>query len=172
MWILAFGRATPHRVVEQAKRGRRMGTPYTPAARFRRTQAERVDQVLSWQRTDQAFFAAGACHVLAWVAAEQYAAAGFGITGLRQHFEPYVSHVIISNGRWAFDHDGWTPLPELLRATAEYEPEPSWELLPITSTLQDFCAAQHHRLPEQYAHDPLPRARRYLKQRPRPPEAV
>ncbi|WP_446217933.1 hypothetical protein [Micromonospora sp. IBHARD004] len=118
-----------------------MGTPYTPAARFRRTQAERVDQLLSWKRSDQAFFAVGACHVLAWVAVERYASAGFGIMGLRQLGEPYVSHVIISNGRWAFDHDGWTPLPELLRA-------------------------------KQYAHDPLPHARRYLQQRPRPPEVV
>lgn len=149
-----------------------MGTPYTPAARFRRTQAERVDQLLSWKRSDQAFFAAGACHVLAWVAVDRYASAGFGIVGLRQLGEPYVSHVIISNGRWAFDHDGWTPLPELLRATAEYEPDPGWELLPITSTLRHFCAAHKSRMPAQYAHDPLPRARRYLRQRPRPPEVV
>ncbi|MEH0845969.1 hypothetical protein V6U81_26680 [Micromonospora sp. CPCC 205711] len=149
-----------------------MGTPYTPAAKFRRTPAERADQRLSWKRSDQAFFAAGACHVLAWVALERYASAGFGIVGLRQFGEPYVSHVIISNGRWAFDHDGWTPLPELLRATAEYEPHPRWELLPITSTLRKFCAAHRSRMPGQYAHDPVPRAREYLQQRPRPAEAV
>lgn len=149
-----------------------MGTPYTPAAVFRRTQAERLDQLLAWNRSDQAFFAAGACHVLAWVAVEQHAPAGFGMVGLRQLGEPYVSHVIISNGRWAFDHDGWTPLPELLRATAEYEPDPAWELLPITSTLRQFCADHRSRMPEQYAHDPLPRARRYLQERPRPPEVV
>jgi len=33
---------------------------------YRRTQAEREDQLLSWQRGDRAFFAAGACHILAW----------------------------------------------------------------------------------------------------------
>jgi hypothetical protein len=149
-----------------------MGTPYIPAATFRRNHAERVDQLLSWNRSDQAFFASGACHVLAWVAAEQYASAGFGIVGMRKPDEPYVSHVIVSNGRWAFDHDGWTPLPELLRATADYEPEPSCELLPITSTIRQFCAAHNHRMPEQHVHDPLPRALRYLQQRPGPPEAA
>ncbi|RLP81283.1 hypothetical protein EAD89_28990 [Micromonospora sp. BL4] len=131
-----------------------------------------MDQLLSWNRSDQAFFAAGACHVLAWVAAERYASAGFGIVGMHQLGRPHVSHVIISNGRWAFDHDGWTPLPELLRATAEYEPDPSWDLLPITSALRHFCAAHKHRTPEQYVYDPLPRARRYLHQRPRPADVV
>lgn len=38
---------------------------YRPAGLFRRTDAERADQLLSWQRDDQAFFAAGACHILA-----------------------------------------------------------------------------------------------------------
>ena len=36
---------------------------YTPAGVFRRTPAERADQELAWRRPDQAFFAAGACHI-------------------------------------------------------------------------------------------------------------
>jgi len=39
---------------------------YRPAGMFRRTPEERADQEVSWRRTDQAFFAAGACHILAW----------------------------------------------------------------------------------------------------------
>ena len=37
-----------------------------PAGRFRRTPLERSDQRIAWDRTDEAFFAAGACHVLAY----------------------------------------------------------------------------------------------------------
>lgn len=134
--------------------------------------AERVDQLLSWKRSDQGVLRRWRISCARLGRRRAVRLSGFRHRGLRQLSEPYVSHVIISNGRWAFDHDGWTPLPELLRATAEYEPHPSWESLPITSTLGQFCAAHNSRMPEQYAHDPLPRARRYLQQRPRPPKVV
>ncbi|MFE2612861.1 hypothetical protein ACFXA2_04510 [Micromonospora chalcea] len=38
----------------------------TAAGVFRRTPQERADQRLAWERADQPFFAAGACHILAW----------------------------------------------------------------------------------------------------------
>jgi hypothetical protein len=37
---------------------------YRSSAQFRRTPAERADQMLSWNRDDVRFFAAGACHIL------------------------------------------------------------------------------------------------------------
>jgi hypothetical protein len=53
---------------------------------YRRTQAERDDQLLSWQRGDRAFFAAGACHILAWTCRELYPGRPIGIAGFcRRH---------------------------------------------------------------------------------------
>jgi len=49
--------------------------------------------------------------------------------------------VIATDGTWAFDHDGWTLEADLLAATAAYESEIRWELLPITTDLAGFCAA-------------------------------
>ena len=36
---------------------------YRSSAQFRRTPAERANQLLSWNRDDVRFFAAGACHI-------------------------------------------------------------------------------------------------------------
>ena len=140
---------------------------YTPAAVFRRTPAERADQELAWQRPDQAFFAAGACHILAWEFVARHPS--YRVAGLRKVGEKNPSHVIATDGTWAFDHDGWTPEAELLAATAEYEPETRWELMPITTGLAGFCADHRHRLPEQFHADPRPRARAYLDRYPSSP---
>lgn len=43
------------------------------AGTYRRTDLERRDQQVSWERPDKAFFAAGACHVLAWACLEVHA---------------------------------------------------------------------------------------------------
>jgi len=94
---------------------------YTPCSTFRRTPAERADQELSWRRGDQAFFAAGACHILAFAFQHLHPDAGFSVIGLRKIGEAWVSHAYVSDGRWAFDHDGWTPEEELLAVTTAAE---------------------------------------------------
>jgi ribosomal protein S18 acetylase RimI-like enzyme len=126
---------------------------YQPARMFRRTDAERADQMLSWQRSDQAFFASGACHILAWAFAETHA--GFRIYGVRPRGSNTFEHVIASNGLWAFDHCGWTLTSELVQA---YQ----GDLVPIEADLESFCAANNHRLPGQFAFPPWPRARDYI----------
>ena len=133
---------------------------YTPSGVFRRTPEERADQEVSWRRTDQAFFASGACHILAWEFVARNPA--FGLRALWKVGEPNPSHVIASDGTWAFDHDGWTLEAELLAATRAYEPDVTWELVPITTDLATFCAQNYHRMPHQYHQDPRPRARAYI----------
>lgn len=95
---------------------------HEPSLLCRRTPAERADQILSWQRGDQAFFAAGACHILAWAFVATYPQAGFCIVALRKVAEPHASHVYTTNAKWAFDHCGWTREDELLTATRSSEP--------------------------------------------------
>jgi len=130
-----------------------MSTRYLPAGLFRRTEAERADQMLSWQRSDQAFFASGACHILAWAFAESHP--GFQIYGVRPNGEENFEHIIAGDGLWAFDHCGWTLTAELLEA---YDAE----AIPIQTDLETFCARNNHRLPEQFAFLPWQRARDYI----------
>jgi hypothetical protein len=143
---------------------------YQPSSLFRRTPEQLADQELSWQRSDQAFFAAGACHILGFAFQDAHPHAGFTITALRRRGHQHASHVYVSNGHWAFDHCGWTPETELLEATAAAEPDPPWERLPITTDLVTFCADHYHRPPHLFAHNPWPRAHAYLDRfEPTPP---
>jgi len=147
---------------------------YVPTTRFPRTEAERADPELAWQRTDEAFFASGACHILAFTFRDQHPdhdlvlrliepAAGF--TG---------SHVYVVDGDWAFDFNGWTPEAELLAVTeaAWTDAQPGWayEQHDLDGDLDAFCAGGLRRAPRFFAHDPRPRASAYLARFPdRPP---
>ena len=150
---------------------------YDPPIRHTRTPAERADQLLSWQRNDKAFFAAGACHILAWAfLRDEDRAGGFSPTGLRRVGARYVNHVYVSDGTWAFDHDGWTREDELLTVTraAHQQANPGVDIEQVTlpGDLELFCAEHYSRLPSQYAFDPLPRANAYLERfSARPPSA-
>lgn len=144
--------------------------PYDPPIRYTRTPDERKDQFLSWRRSDKAFFAAGACHILAWTfLRREDRPAGFTPIGLHAAGERYPDHVYVSNGTWAFDHDGWTLEDELLEVTRAASPEAVIERTHPTRNLELFCAENNYRLPSQYAFDPLPRANAYLDRFPARP---
>jgi hypothetical protein len=131
------------------------------AGAFRRTQIERSDQRVAWKRTDQAFFAAGACHVLAWVCREAFPARSIGIAAVRFESEQQVFHTYATWNGWAFDHSGWNPEPELLAVNTDFEGRPL-ERIEITVGFADFCEQHCHRMPNQYWRDSLPRAREYV----------
>jgi hypothetical protein len=124
---------------------------------------------LARRRGDQAFFAVGACHILAWEFVARHPS--YRMVGLRKVGEQDPSHVIATHGTWAFDHDGWTLEAELLAETAAYEPSTAWELLPITTDLATFCANHRHRAPEYFHQDPRTRARAYIDRVPSSPDA-
>ncbi|MCX5065343.1 hypothetical protein OOJ91_05555 [Micromonospora lupini] len=131
------------------------------AGAFRRTAIERSDQRVAWERADQAFFAAGACHVLAWVCRESYPELSIEVAAVRGTGERQVFHAYAVWDGWAFDHSGWNREVELLTVNAEFESRPL-ERVGITVDLAEFCAEHHHRMPDQYWADPLPRARGYV----------
>ena len=131
------------------------------AGTFRRTALERSDQRVAWERTDQAFFAAGACHVLAWTCRESYPHQEIGVAALRFVGEPHAFHVFATWRDWAYDHAGWNPEADLLAVNAHFERRPI-ERLTITTGLARFCAEHASRMPDQYWRDPLPRARAYV----------
>lgn len=139
---------------------------YDPPINYKRTDAERRDQRLAWQRPDKAFFAAGACHILAWTFLEVYPAAGFRPVGLRRVGQAHPGHAYVTDGTWAFDHDGWTLEEELLEVTrcahTRSGPEIEIERLDLGVDLEAFCVEHNSRTPDQFAFDPRPRALRYL----------
>lgn len=84
------------------------------AGQHRRTDDERKDQYLSWVRSDQAFFAAGACHILAYVTQAAYPAEQISLLRVRPVGSDTVNHVVAGWDEYAFDFSGWHRLGELL----------------------------------------------------------
>ncbi|MEU7137850.1 hypothetical protein ABZ942_00220 [Nocardia sp. NPDC046473] len=131
---------------------------YVPCSVFRRTPLERADEHLSWHRDDQSFFAAGACHILAYAFLEIHPGE-FRPIGLWPNGADDPCHVYASDGRWAFDHCGWTLESELLAVSQAAEPcEPQ----PIRADLDELCARHWHRARAEFAHDPWHRAHEYI----------
>ena len=130
---------------------------YQPPSTFARTPRERADQLASWQRSDQAFFAAGACHILAFAFLAAFPEAGFAPVALWADDAEFPHHVYVTDGEWAFDHAGWTRQAELLATVGDqYRPQP------IDVDLDTFCVRHNHRGRHQFAADPWERAQRYL----------
>lgn len=146
--------------------------PYPPPAQFFRTEAQKRDPALSWARDDRAFFAAGACHILAYARHELRPDGRIIYTHpLGEHLG---NHVYVRVNGWAFDFAGWTRENELLSVMRDaYEPRyPGWriDLLEITQlSLAEFCQKYNHRPPEAYAQLPWDRARGYLRTFPETP---
>jgi hypothetical protein len=140
---------------------------YESPTSHRRTQAEMEDQALSWARPDRSFFAAGACHILAWTLLETRPGSGLRLVGLRRAGEPDPFHVIVEHGAMAFDFAGWTVREELLavirEAVAAESPGTVVEEIALAADLATFCARHRHRLPHQFAGDVRERARAYLQ---------
>ena len=144
---------------------------YRPSLEFDRTPEERRDPFKSWARDDQAFFAAGACHILADLFLQLHQGEGYKMIYIKPTAGFTGNHVYVSDGEWAFDHNGWTREVELLRFTEEtYKKHyPGWgygriEIEHTMTSLEEFCEVNNHRLPWQYAYFPWERAYTYINQ--------
>ena len=79
------------------------------------------------------------------------------------------NHVYASNGKWAFDYNGWTREDELIAATeAAYKERYSgWSykkhiIEQSMTSLEEFCKTFNDELPWQFAHLPWERAYDYI----------
>lgn len=140
---------------------------YQPSLTFERTAEEYADMFKSWLRGDQAFFAAGACHILAFTFFSLHPNEGYEIIYIKPKAKYPGTHVYITNGTWAFDHNGWTKEKELLEVTnraykAKY---PGWAFkrILVTEDLETFCKANNHRPPAYFAYLPWERAYKYIQ---------
>ena len=141
--------------------------------------AKKGDLWRHWSLPDRVFFACGACQVLAYVAEESFRDAGFQPYWLRPAIGYRGNHIILSDGRYAFDYHGWTRLDRLLdhafRKANRWWPGWSCEVLPIApdvliSEPNSKAIGLHLREPGQFLHNALPRARKFLAARPPPHE--
>lgn len=133
-----------------------------------RSEEQKRDQIQSWNRPDRSFFAAGACHILAAAFLEAYSHSGFQAFQIVPKPGFRGTHVFVSNGNRIFDYHGFS---EHDRYIIHYFAKirrffPPWDgdviRLDCSPTDFFFCQKYNHRLPEQYLHDPRPRAQAYL----------
>lgn len=143
--------------------------PYQPSYLFDRTPEQKIDMFKSWQRDDQAFFASGACHILAYLFVQLHHHEGYNMVHIKPAEGFTGNHVFASNGVWAFDHNGWVKEQELLTVTKnafeERYPKWSYEKIVIkysTEAFMKFCIDNNHKLPWQYAYLPWERAYKYI----------
>lgn len=135
-----------------------------------RTEAQKKDQSLSWQRGDRAFFASGACHILAHVFLEQCADPGY---------HPYMicpsagfrgEHVFAATKDTVFDYHGFSDRSvfeeHYFRKMKRFFR--GWNATIIES--EDFMTPSFFRrfncrMPEQYFTDPRPRAAAFVQRK-------
>jgi hypothetical protein len=148
---------------------------YEPGIHYTRTDEEFRDVFLAWQRDDRAFFAAGACHILA----HQFLSLHYGEDYEFVLIRPRRGrgfHAFAGDGRWAFDFNGWTREEELLRVheAAYRETDPDWSyqrVVPPGGLPAYLRSHDDLRPPEFFPELPWTRAYNYVKLfPPAPPE--
>lgn len=139
---------------------------YVPTLSYTRTDAERRDPFLSWKRSDEHFFASGACHILAFLFVQLHQHENFRAVLLRPKEGAPGTHVFATDGTWAFDFNGWTSEAELLRATRlSYETAyPGWDfdVVTISDSIEEFARQHNHRTPQNFAFLPWERAYTFI----------
>jgi hypothetical protein len=147
---------------------------YQAAITFARTPAEYRDPFLSWERDDKSFFAAGACHILAYLFCQLHSDTSYQRILISPHKGYFGHHMYVTDGTWALDYAGWTMEAELLeeteRAMDTMQPQWSCDRLVIAEDIETFCSAHNHRPPSHFPDLPWRRAYAYLATLPdRPP---
>jgi hypothetical protein len=127
-----------------------------------------------WRRSDEIFFAAGACHILAHVFVEVYPSSGFRpfvivpVVGERGY------HVFVARDDVAFDARGYRARHQLIAEHVERQRvrDASWDCritaLDVPVVTPEFCARYRHLSFDDYPMNPEPRALVYLSQFPAP----
>ena|SRR3989344_5729550 len=141
---------------------------YEPALNYRRTPEEKINQILSWKRSDKAFFAAGACHILAFTFTYLHPTRNLKLVFIKPKGGFNGNHMYVLDNKWAFDFNGWTTEKELLKTTenAYRKVYATWDYdrIIINDDLETFCKNNNHRSPAHFAYLPWERTYNYIKQ--------
>lgn len=147
---------------------------------IRRTPGSKFDQVVRWNLPDRVFFAAGACHILAYAFLERFPHCGAKPFWIKPLDGSPTNHMVVLNGECGFDYHGYTKKDVLLghfrRRALQHWPTWQGELVEVTpDALISTEKSKTYpglwlREPDQFLHNALPRARAYLDRFERPPE--
>lgn len=146
-----------------------MNAAIIPAVALMRTPEERQDQRVSWERSDTAFFASGACHILAFAFKEESSSENYKIMHIRpKNGNTFGDHVYISDGASAFDFNGWSPARDFIETNvaASRQQQEDWDysIVEVTAGLEEFCEQTNHRPPKDFWRDPRPRAKHFISE--------
>ncbi|MEL6452762.1 MAG: hypothetical protein AAFQ19_16035 [Pseudomonadota bacterium] len=138
---------------------------------FRPKPGVKQDPARRWALPDRAFFAHGACHILAGVFLAHTPGQGWRAERIIPNGPYPGNHIYVTDGSRAFDYRGCVPRPRLLAWYARHmqaqTPGLSGTIEAVRFDLTDTAAlnARKMRGPDQYLHDPRPRAAAFLAQR-------
>jgi hypothetical protein len=130
------------------------------------------DPVRRWKLPDRVFFAAGACHILAYAFLERFPERGGKAIWLRPLDGSPTNHIFVDLGDTAFDFHGYVEKRQLLEHFARRARliSPDWSAEEIELP-RDFLVSEAKsktvpglwlREPGQFLFDALPRARAFL----------
>ncbi|MGJ4951576.1 hypothetical protein [Bradyrhizobium sp. HKCCYLS20291] len=136
------------------------------------------DPVRRWALPERVFFACGACHILAFAFLDAYPDAGFAPVWIKPASGFTGNHIVVVRGEVAFDYHGyshWRRLRGHIEAKANRW-WPGWSAqlveLPKDVLISESKSRSYDGLwlrePQQFLHDALPRARRFLGRFPPP----
>jgi hypothetical protein len=136
---------------------------------LQRTPEEKKDMFLAWQRSDEEFFASGACHILAHQFLSLHFDEGFVLIRIMPLNGRPGNHYYASNGTWVFDYHGWSLEDEYVSAMkaayAKKYPDWGYERIELPEGLMAHIASGDHNLrpPEYFPELPWKRAYEYIK---------
>ncbi len=121
-----------------------------------------------WALPDRIFFGYGACAILAGVFLDQPPLAGFHAERIIPIEGFHGNHIYVTNGTVAFDFHGYSCREHLLahhrKGWSAHSPGWDGRIERVRFDLLDTAALNLHKMlgPDQYLHDPIPRARRFI----------
>ncbi|MFK4727076.1 hypothetical protein ABIE89_008176 [Bradyrhizobium niftali] len=134
-------------------------------------QGIKADPHRRWSLPDRIFFGYGACHILAGVFLDQPPLPGFYAERVIPAEGFLGFHVYVTNGVIVFDYHGYSIRDRLLEHhkrvwSGQYA---GWfsaiERVDFDLLSTADLNKRQMRGPDQYLHDPIPRARRFIEQR-------
>jgi hypothetical protein len=131
----------------------------------------KADPHRRWALPDRVFFAHGACHILAGVFLDRPPLLGFYAERVIPAEGFVGSHVYVTNGLIAFDYHGYSSRDRLLEHHKRVwsSQQGGWRCAIERVHFKLLSTAdlnmRQMRGPDQYLHDPIPRARRFIEQR-------
>jgi len=142
------------------------------------TKVRRGDLAGKWALPDRIFFACGACHILTYAAIQTFPELNFKAIWIKPRPGYIGNHVVAVSGGTAFDYHGFSDWRTLLDHTGRKARRwwPGWYAdlieLPADVLISEAKSRTDEglwlRQPDQFLHDALPRACRFIDQFARP----